>query len=83
MTRFIRPGSCPRHRHRCLALASGAHAAVEIDVTQGNVQPLPIALPNFQSRDALGAKLIEVVAADLKRSGLFAPINRPPSSRRT
>lgn len=58
-----------------LALASGAHAAVEIDVTQGNVQPLPIALPNFQSRDALGAKLIEVVAADLKRSGLFAPIN--------
>ncbi|WP_061929348.1 Tol-Pal system beta propeller repeat protein TolB [Aureimonas sp. AU22] len=58
-----------------LALASTANAQVEIDITRGNVAPLPIALPSFQSRDALGAKLIEVVSADLKRSGLFAPIN--------
>ncbi|MBB3934423.1 Tol-Pal system beta propeller repeat protein TolB [Aureimonas phyllosphaerae] len=76
MTRFIRSLALALATATAgLALASGAHAAVEIDVTQGNVQPLPIALPNFQSRDALGAKLIEVVAADLKRSGLFAPIN--------
>ncbi|ALN74034.1 Tol-Pal system beta propeller repeat protein TolB [Aureimonas sp. AU20] len=59
----------------CLGAAMPAHAKVEINVNQGNVQPLPIALPAFQSRDGLGAKLMEVVAADLKRSGLFAPIN--------
>ncbi|WP_427026092.1 Tol-Pal system beta propeller repeat protein TolB [Aureimonas ureilytica] len=58
-----------------LAVAAPAQAKVEINVNQGNVQPLPIALPAFQSRDGLGAKLMEVVAADLKRSGLFAPIN--------
>ncbi|WP_279477692.1 Tol-Pal system beta propeller repeat protein TolB [Aureimonas sp. SK2] len=76
MTRFIRSLALALATATAgLALATGAHAQVEIDVTQGNVQPLPIALPNFQSRDALGAKLIEVVTADLKRSGLFAPIN--------
>ncbi|RIX98743.1 Tol-Pal system protein TolB [Aureimonas flava] len=76
MTRFIRSLALALAAATAgLALASGARAQVEIDVTQGNVQPLPIALPNFQSRDALGQKLMEVVSADLKRSGLFAPIN--------
>jgi len=58
-----------------VGLGTAAHAQVEIDITQGNVQPLPIALPAFQSRDDLGKRISDVVAADLKRSGLFAPVN--------
>jgi TolB protein len=55
-----------------------ASALIEIDVTHGNVQPLPIAIPNFSggSADAqLGADVAAVITADLKRSGLFAPLD--------
>ena len=66
------------------ALASGmaalatvpARALVEIDVNKGNIEPLPIALPDFVSTDGVGAEITSIVAADLKRSGLFAPIDK-------
>lgn len=65
------------------ALASGmaaavmpAHAVLEIDVNRGVVEPLPIAVTDFLAGDALGAEIAGVVAADLKRSGLFAPIEK-------
>ena len=57
-----------------VAMTAPAQAQVEIDITQGNVQPLPIALPAFQSGNQLGQQITEVVTADLKRSGLFAPV---------
>ena len=76
MTRFIRTLTLALAATAAgLALAAPARAAVEVDVTKGTVAPLPIALPAFQSRDALGQKIIDVVSADLKRSGLFAPVN--------
>ena len=53
-----------------------AQALVEIDVNKGNVEPLPIAITDFLSADALGAEIAGIVAADLKRSGLFAPIDK-------
>lgn len=53
-----------------------AHALVEIDVNKGNVEPLPIAISDFISQDGVGAEIAAVVAADLKRSGLFAPIDK-------
>ncbi|MHA1548261.1 MAG: Tol-Pal system beta propeller repeat protein TolB [Alphaproteobacteria bacterium] len=56
-----------------------ATALVEIDITQGNIQPLPIAVPAFvgEGQQAqLAADLAGVVAADLARSGLFAPLDR-------
>ncbi|MEF2551158.1 Tol-Pal system beta propeller repeat protein TolB [Aurantimonas sp. A2-1-M11] len=56
-----------------VAMAPAA-AAVEIDITQGNVEPLPIAITDFQSADGIGKQISDVVQADLKRSGLFAPI---------
>jgi TolB protein len=66
------------------AMASGmtafatlpARALVEIDVNKGNVEPLPIAITNFLSGDAMGAEIAGIVAADLQRSGLFAPIDK-------
>jgi TolB protein len=56
-------------------LASPAFAALAVDVTQGNAQPLPIAIPDFISADATGANIAGVVRADLERSGLFKPID--------
>jgi TolB protein len=66
------------------AMASGmtafatlpARALVEIDVNKGNVEPLPIAITDFLSGDAMGAEIAGIVAADLQRSGLFAPIDK-------
>ncbi|MBA3449557.1 MAG: Tol-Pal system protein TolB [Pseudaminobacter sp.] len=53
-----------------------ARALVEIDVNKGNVEPLPIAVTDFLSGDAMGAEIAGIVAADLQRSGLFAPIDK-------
>ena len=55
-----------------------AGAVVQIDVTQGNVKPLPIAIPDFlgSAADSDAARgLSQVIAADLQRSGLFIPID--------
>ncbi|WP_176085525.1 Tol-Pal system beta propeller repeat protein TolB [Martelella sp. HB161492] len=53
-----------------------ANALVEIDISQGNVAPLPIAITDFASDDGIGAQISDVVSADLKRSGLFAPVDK-------
>lgn len=58
------------------AFATPASAVVEININKGNVEPLPIAITDFISADGIGAKIAAVVEADLKRSGLFAPVNR-------
>ncbi|HEX3672925.1 MAG TPA: Tol-Pal system beta propeller repeat protein TolB [Rhizomicrobium sp.] len=57
-----------------LAFATPAFAQLHVDVTQGNIQPLPIAIPNFNG-DASGAQIAGVVRADLERSGLFKPLD--------
>ena len=56
-----------------------ARAQVSIDINQGNVQPLPIAIPDFLANGSdpkLAADMAGVIAADLQRSGLFAPIDK-------
>jgi TolB protein len=57
-----------------------AQAVIEIDITRGNIQPLPIAIPEFIGAtpdDArLGADIANVIQANLFRSGLFAPVDR-------
>jgi TolB protein len=52
-----------------------ARAALSVDVTQGNAQPLPIAIPDFVG-DPQGANIAGVVRADLERSGLFRPLDQ-------
>ena len=54
--------------------ARDAEARVEININKGNVEPMPIAITDFISGDALGPQITDVIAADLKRSGLFAPV---------
>ncbi len=57
-----------------------AWAALQVDVNQGNIQPLPIAIPDFvpgSANDAqTGANIAGVVRADLERSGLFRPLDQ-------
>jgi len=53
-----------------------ARALVEIDVNKGNIEPLPIAITDFLSSSGMGAEITGIIAADLKRSGLFAPIDK-------
>ncbi len=53
-----------------------ARALVEIDVNKGVVEPLPVAITDFLSGDGVGSEISSIVAADLQRSGLFAPIDK-------
>ena len=61
------------------ALCVPAHAALQVDVTTPNPQPLPIAIPDFvpatPAEAQAGANIAGVVRADLERSGLFKPID--------
>jgi TolB protein len=52
-----------------------ALAQTEVDVNQGNVQPLPIAIPDFSGSGQVGADITRVVSDDLERSGLFRPLD--------
>ena len=61
---------------------TNAAALIEIDITEGNREPLPIAITDFFYDDVDAAMLSEisdnlsdVVEADLERCGLFDPIN--------
>jgi TolB protein len=59
--------------------ATPARAVLRLDVTQGNVQPMPIAIPDFLASnpgDAEMARTVtQVITNNLGRSGLFAPID--------
>jgi TolB protein len=64
-----------------LVLAAGPAAAVlELDITEGMLEPLPIAISEFAGDTAIaqqrGREIADVVSADLERSGLFRPIDR-------
>lgn len=60
--------------------AAHAQEPLRVDITQGNLDPLPIALPDFlgetEEFEALGEDIVRVVTNDLASSGLFAPIDQ-------
>jgi TolB protein len=59
-----------------MAASSPASALVEIVVTGGDFTPLPIAIPDFASSDpAFGREIADIVRNNLRRSGLFAPLD--------
>src|SRR5215467_5443827 len=55
-----------------------ARAVLRLDLTQGNPQPIPIALPDFlagtPSDGQMSRTISQIITANLKRSGLFAPL---------
>lgn len=62
-----------------LMSSSLAWAQLEIDITKGNIDPTPIAVPDFLGTDSqtreLGADISAVIRADLERSGLFKSVD--------
>ena len=57
-----------------------ARAELTVDITQGFVEPLPIAITDFYAEtleeSKTGKDLAGVIASDLERSGLFRPIDQ-------
>ena len=62
-----------------LLLPSLAGAQTKLQITEGNVAPLPIAIPDFAAGSPadgeVGTGVAQVITNNLKRSGLFAPID--------
>lgn len=59
-----------------MATSTPASALVEIIVGGGSFTPLPIAIPDFASSDpAFGREIADIVRSNLRRSGLFAPLD--------
>ena len=60
-------------------LSTPANAVLRIDITQGNVDPLPIAVTDFlgdrASTTGTGQDIAGVIISDLERSGLFRAID--------
>lgn len=63
-----------------LAPAASFAQALKVKITDGVVEPLPIALPYLPGTSAegeqVGVDIMRVVAADLERSGLFRPVSQ-------
>jgi len=62
-----------------LAAAAPAGAEITVDITQGFVEPLPVAITDFvgetEEENKTGRDIAGVIAGDLERSGLFRPID--------
>jgi TolB protein len=57
-----------------LVLALPAQADLRLDLTHGQIQPLPIAIPALAGSDE-GRSIAGVVSSDLASSGLFRPLD--------
>jgi TolB protein len=55
-----------------------AIAQIEIDITQGNIEPMPLAIYDFLGKSdeasKFGRDISGVIGDDLERSGLFSPL---------
>ena len=72
-----------------LLIPSISNALIEVDITRGNLNPLPIAVSplsidenskkNFKDilkKENIGSEISIVVENNLKQSGLFNPLNK-------
>lgn len=55
-----------------------AQSELIIEITQGNIEPLPIAISDFVGQDPqslkIGQEITSIISADLKSTGLFEPL---------
>lgn len=56
-----------------------AHAELRVNVTQGKVEPMPIAIPSFFAADGpsqrMATEMPQIITSNLASSGLFRPID--------
>lgn len=85
MTRQDRTACLPHLSRRGIVIGAGAAtlaglypAAAEIAITidRGNFQPMPIAITDFGGEGDLGARISGVITNNLRRSGVFTPIDK-------
>lgn len=61
-----------------MAFAMPARAALQIDITEGHVDPVPVAIVDFLGtpgqEGSVGADIAGVITNNLERSGLFRPL---------
>ena len=61
------------------APSTAVAAPAQLDVTQGNIQPVPIAVPDFiagtPANSELGRNVTAVISGNLRRSGLFTIVD--------
>jgi TolB protein len=57
-------------------VAAAARAELVVSLDRANFQPMPIAISDLQGEGDLGARVAAVIANDLQRSGVFAPIDK-------
>lgn len=65
--------------------AASAQAQLRVDITRGNVEPLPVAITDIVpavpadtgagSLAGIGSRIAGVISSDLERSGLFRPLD--------
>jgi TolB protein len=57
--------------------SAGTARAVEVDITQGQIEPIPVAIAPFlgEGQGDLAASVTAIVSADLAGSGLFKPVD--------
>ncbi|MBN9020664.1 MAG: Tol-Pal system protein TolB [Rhizobiales bacterium] len=51
-----------------------AEAVLQLDITEGQIKPIPIAIPVLAGDPQLAAEMTAVITNDLLRSGLFIPL---------
>ena len=70
-----------------LLAAQPSYATLHIEINQGNIQPLPIAITDFNSTSganvAVSDNLAQVITSDLESSGLFRSINKQAFIQKT
>ena len=73
-----------------IVISTNAFALIEIDITEGNREPLPIAITNFfyddnssKNLDKVSIDISKVISADLERSGLFRSIDQDAFIQKT
>ncbi len=66
--------------YQSVLLTYAARSELRIDITQGTIKPMPIAITDLvgvtDQEKRIGANIATVIAADLERSGLFRSINK-------
>ncbi|BAT61657.1 translocation protein TolB [Variibacter gotjawalensis] len=65
----------PQHLQAQGAPQQQGGGRTRLDVTQGSFKPIPIAVPDFIGSEAAGVNVTKIVIDNLRRSGLFAPID--------
>lgn len=60
----------------CIAVSHNANALVKIDINQGQIDPMPIAVAEFSGDADVGRKILNAISNNLEGSGLFKLIDK-------